>query len=232
MDVYTPFYSNLEEYANEGEENYLLARKILPRLSLCPMSEVTDTRFRSKNPDRPYKCICGVSIAETFPFKIIGKERKEKTLFVGSKCIERVMDDQIPTSLDFEQSLFNRCCFEKCNQLLKKRPAKNKIILHFCQQHRKGFHKYKCSGCPFWCEWNSGRPTHAFCPTCVKRFKKIQSKSFCCYCNEKLKNTSFKQCYSCFKKTFKKCIKCNKNFDSQMGKFEKCLRCHFNMPTP
>jgi len=230
-DAYTPFYSNLEEFANQGEENYLQAKQILLRLDVCEAHEVTDPRFTSKNPDRPHKCICGVSIDKVYPFRISGKERKEKTLYVGSKCIERVMDDSVATSLDFEQSLFNRCCYEGCSNLIRKRSVKNKILLHFCPEHHKGFGMYRCSGCPTWADWNSGRPTHAYCPACVKKYKQLVAKNFCCYCNTKLANTNFKQCYDCFKKTYKKCIKCDKSFDSNMGQYEKCFRCNFNMPT-
>ena len=226
---YAPFYHNLEEFANQGQEDYVLSRKILLSLDTCDHSEVHDPRFSSDNEDRPYKCICGVSIAETFPFRMNLPGRTDKTLYVGSKCIERVMKENIPTSLDFEQAVFNRCCHEQCDEIIRKRKVSNKIILHFCPQHRLGFNKFKCSGCPAWCLWNSGRPTHAYCPTCVNRFKRNRDKNYCSYCNKKLKNTSFKQCYDCFLKTYTKCSQCNKPFDSSMGQFTKCFKCNFNM---
>jgi len=229
-DAYMPFYQNLEGFANEGEENHLTVKQILQRLDVCDRHLVTDPRFNSRNDDRPRKCICGVSITDTYPFSISGKERKEKYLFVGSKCIERVMGDNVPTSLDFEQSLFNRCCYEGCGGLIRKRTVKHKILLHFCPEHHKGYSKFRCSGCPTWAPWNSGRPTHAYCPACVKKYKQLVAKNYCAYCSCKLKNTNFKQCYSCFKKTYKKCNKCEKQFDSHMGTYEICFRCNFNMP--
>lgn len=225
---YKVFYHNLEKFINKGYDEEWTAGEILSKLAFCFPHEVIAKRFFNKknNAEKPFKCICGVCIKEAFPFHVLGRQKKK--IFVGNKCIERVCKhNKYEVSQEFQNAVFNKCCYKDCKELIVKREVVNSIVINYCKNHRKGYGKYLCSGCNRFATYCEGRPTQSYCQICVDKAAKNANKYKCKYCASQLKTDKYDKCFDCHEKTKRECIKCKNWFDSHMGKYDRCFRCHF-----